>query len=223
MLSAPPTSPTTPVSARHARPRKHQQHHQQYPLHEGGPAPPGMPGALSDEQLALMLAAGEDIAALSADTVAAAASPPPSSAGVGGRAAARQQRKGGAVSLNHLLGFTYEQRGVAASQAHKARWPGPPGSRPAFAGGYRGRHRPHNRDQFVHALFRFGVRSSGDFSRHARDPDHPVPWEEVEDVEMLVDEQQAPTCPICLGPLCAAKVTRCGHVFCWLVGWWVGG
>ena len=27
--------------------------------------------------------------------------------------------------------------------------------------------------------------------------------------------EERPTCPICLGDFCAARMTKCGHIYCW--------
>ena len=45
------------------------------------------------------------------------------------------------------------------------------------------------------------------------DPDTLVDWEQIEQVNLKTSS--VPSCPICLHPPTAAKVTRCGHVFCW--------
>lgn len=44
-------------------------------------------------------------------------------------------------------------------------------------------------------------------------PDQPVDWAKVELVVCPVDGA-ARDCPICLAPAVAAKITKCGHVFC---------
>ena len=44
------------------------------------------------------------------------------------------------------------------------------------------------------------------------DPDVLVVWHDVELV--IADVEQVPQCPICLSPPLAAKITKCGHVYC---------
>ena len=44
------------------------------------------------------------------------------------------------------------------------------------------------------------------------DPDVLVSWHDVELV--IADVEQVPMCPICLEPPLAAKITKCGHVYC---------
>ena len=39
-------------------------------------------------------------------------------------------------------------------------------------------------------------------------------WDLIEEV-MLKTTAKVPSCPICLSPPVAAKITRCGHVYCW--------
>ena len=66
----------------------------------------------------------------------------------------------------------------------------------------------------MQANCQFVVKSSGDYSVHLADPDTLVNWDLVEQV-VLKTTASVPSCPICLYPPKAAKVTRCGHVFCW--------
>merc|ERR1712141_837815 len=52
------------------------------------------------------------------------------------------------------------------------------------------------------------------YSRHLKDPDVIVEWENIEQVR-LKTTSDVPSCPICLYPPTAAKITKCGHVYCW--------
>jgi hypothetical protein len=52
-----------------------------------------------------------------------------------------------------------------------------------------------------------------DYSRHLHDPDLLVDWEKIEEIQ--VDSHEPISCPICLYEPCAAKMTKCGHVYCW--------
>ena len=72
----------------------------------------------------------------------------------------------------------------------------------------------YNKEQYLQANCQFVVKSSGDYSVHLADPDTIVNWDLVEQV-VLKTTASVPSCPICLYPPKAAKVTRCGHVFCW--------
>ena len=60
----------------------------------------------------------------------------------------------------------------------------------------------------------FVVKSGVDYSVHLSDPDILVDWDLVEQVG-LKSSSAVPSCPICLYPPTAAKIARCGHVFCW--------
>ena len=60
----------------------------------------------------------------------------------------------------------------------------------------------------------FVVRQGLDYSKHLKDPDVIVDWDLVEQVR-LKTTSDVPSCPICLYPPTTAKLTRCGHVYCW--------
>ena len=67
---------------------------------------------------------------------------------------------------------------------------------------------------YLFSSCQFVVKSSEDYTVHLTDPDTPVHWEQIEQV-VLKTTSSVPSCPICLYPPKAAKITRCGHVFCW--------
>lgn len=110
-------------------------------------------------------------------------------------------RKSGVVSLNHLLNFTFAPRDTS---------PGPWYGRKQSVGrsGV-----VYNKEQFLQANCQFVVKEEGDYTVHAADADLLVDWSSVEQVRLLCHEM--PSCPICLYPPVAAKITRCGHVYCW--------
>ena len=56
-------------------------------------------------------------------------------------------------------------------------------------------------------------KGSIDHSLHYADPDLAVDWSHVEQVRL--HSMQPMKCPICLSEPQAAKITRCGHVYCW--------
>lgn len=71
----------------------------------------------------------------------------------------------------------------------------------------------YNKEQFLQANCQFVVRSDEDYSVYMGDPDILVDWKFIEQIRVLAPE---PTiCPICLYYPVAAKITRCGHIFCW--------
>ncbi|CAG0895539.1 unnamed protein product [Darwinula stevensoni] len=49
---------------------------------------------------------------------------------------------------------------------------------------------------------------------HMLTPDAHLDWNHIEEVCYPAEEETL-SCPICLGSCRAAKITRCGHVFCW--------
>jgi len=109
-------------------------------------------------------------------------------------------------NINHLLNFQFEPRG---SQANKK---SANNTKQKFFSKSSGPK--YNKEQYLQANCQFVVKSSGDYSVHLADPDTLVNWDLVEQV-VLKTTASVPSCPICLYPPKAAKVTRCGHVFCW--------
>eukprot|EP00742_Colponemidia_sp_Colp-10_P005225 GILJ01005583.1.p1 GENE.GILJ01005583.1~~GILJ01005583.1.p1 ORF type:complete len:757 (+),score=110.33 GILJ01005583.1:243-2513(+) len=106
--------------------------------------------------------------------------------------------KKGVRIANHLLNFSFE---------HKTGTPYGTGSK------RRSKFEPYNRERFLQANFRFLVRDSGDYKMHLVDPDRIVDWVDIEQVALSAPS--AVTCPICLEAPVAAKITKCGHIFCW--------
>ncbi|XP_076020790.1 E3 ubiquitin-protein ligase RNF10 [Genypterus blacodes] len=111
------------------------------------------------------------------------------------------------INLNHLLNFTFEPRG---------------GNGGTGDGGYScwGRrnkwghkHKPFNKELFLQANCQFVVTDDQDYKAHFTDPDTLVNWDCVQQVRIYSHE--VPSCPICLYPPVAARITRCGHIFCW--------
>ncbi|KAL7640779.1 UNVERIFIED_CONTAM: hypothetical protein RMT77_009054 [Armadillidium vulgare] len=70
----------------------------------------------------------------------------------------------------------------------------------------------YNKEHYLHTNCQFVVASGHDYAVYENDPDHLLDWKLVEEVRLHMTE--APSCPICLYPPVAAKVTRCGHIFC---------
>lgn len=60
--------------------------------------------------------------------------------------------------------------------------------------------------------FQFVIKASA--KRKTNDsPDSLIDWSLIEQINIQTSDE--PQCPICLYPPVAAKVTRCGHVYCW--------
>ncbi|XP_053374872.1 RING finger protein 10-like [Mercenaria mercenaria] len=120
-------------------------------------------------------------------------------------------------NLNHLLNFTYEHeinpggnRGAGyGGGAHWSR-----GRQIRYRNAYsRSSKLCYNKEQFLQANCQFVVKDAGDYSVHLMDPDVLVDWDKVEQVRVIGTEP--PSCPICLQYPIAAKMTRCGHIYCW--------
>ncbi|XP_060105675.1 E3 ubiquitin-protein ligase RNF10 [Heteronotia binoei] len=107
------------------------------------------------------------------------------------------------ISLNHLLNFTFEPRGQASHFDGRGSW----GRRNKWE------NKPFNKELFLQANCQFVVCDDQDYTIHFTDPDTLVNWDFVEQVRICSHE--VPSCPICLYPPTAAKITRCGHIFCW--------
>ncbi|XP_019617177.1 PREDICTED: RING finger protein 10-like isoform X1 [Branchiostoma belcheri] len=114
------------------------------------------------------------------------------------------------MNLNHLLNFTYERRENASQYGggQHTSWK----SRNKWGRKGRATH-PFNKEQFLQSNCQFVVRDTGDYTVHSADPDTLVDWSSIEQVRLFSNE--VPSCPICLYPPTAAKITRCGHIYCW--------
>ncbi|XP_018561476.1 RING finger protein 10 [Anoplophora glabripennis] len=112
-------------------------------------------------------------------------------------------------SLNHLLNFSYTPYSPREG-CHSERGRGNGGS-----GGRMLATKKHkyNKEHFLQANCQFIVNHSGDYKQYLNNPDALVDWDLVEQVNVQVSE--FPSCPICLYPPTAAKMTRCGHIYCW--------
>jgi len=117
-------------------------------------------------------------------------------------------------NYNHLLNFQYNARGPVSNAINRGR-----NNR-----GHRGNSKQHyqapnrkayNKSHYLQANCQFIVKSSGDYSVHSVDPDTLVEWSQIEQVHLKTSGSDLTSCPICLFPPTAAKISRCGHVFCW--------
>ncbi|XP_020899737.1 RING finger protein 10 isoform X2 [Exaiptasia diaphana] len=100
-------------------------------------------------------------------------------------------------SLNSLLNFKYAPRERSYNQRVK----------------FTGKRHNFNKERFLQANCQFVVNDTADYTVYGIDPDLLVDWSLVEQVRIFSHE--VPSCPICLYPPKAAKITRCGHVYCW--------
>lgn len=107
-------------------------------------------------------------------------------------------------SLNHLLNFHYAPR----DRDQPARL-----SKTGNNRCYMTKKFSYNKEQFLQANCQFVVRSGEDYEACLASPDQLVEWSKIEQIHILSAEE--PKCPICLYPPVAAKMTKCGHVYCW--------
>ncbi|XP_014215587.1 RING finger protein 10 isoform X2 [Copidosoma floridanum] len=118
----------------------------------------------------------------------------------------KKQNKNG----NHLLNFKLAPRHtLGGSNSYNVhyynRWHS-----------YAQRHK-YDKDQFLQANCQFVVTANGDYSQYLineeNNVDKLIDWELIQQIRIQSSENLS--CPICLYPPVAAKMTRCGHVYCW--------
>ncbi|KAL2721086.1 RING finger protein 10 [Vespula maculifrons] len=117
-------------------------------------------------------------------------------------------------NLNHLLNFHYEPRDM---QSGSDTWRMGNASKGYNRNSNRWlppvqRHK-YNKEQFLQASCQFVVTANEDYSLYLTDPDTLVDWKYIEQVK--IHNTESLSCPICLFSPVAAKMTRCGHVYCW--------
>eukprot|EP00092_Neocalanus_flemingeri_P041147 GFUD01044805.1.p1 GENE.GFUD01044805.1~~GFUD01044805.1.p1 ORF type:complete len:765 (+),score=236.02 GFUD01044805.1:369-2663(+) len=116
-------------------------------------------------------------------------------------------------NYNHLLNFQFSARGPEQNnnRGHNNNR-GPRGKARTYQTPFR---KSYNKSHYLQANCQFIVKTAGDYSGHAVDPDTLVDWDLVEQVHLKTSGTDLTSCPICLFPPTAAKISRCGHVFCW--------
>ncbi|XP_054710309.1 RING finger protein 10-like [Uloborus diversus] len=106
------------------------------------------------------------------------------------------------MNLNHLLNFTLApmdnrdvQNGRRGIYNRKIKFP------------------KYNKELFLQANCQFVARDYGNFLVHQKNPDLLVEWPLIEEIRL--PSHEVPLCPICLYIPVAAKITKCGHIYCW--------
>jgi len=105
-------------------------------------------------------------------------------------------------NLNHLLNFHCVPRELERGHHHQHQQHHGVGSR----------KQRYNKEQFLQANFQFVIRS-GAKAQVNGSPDALIDWSYIEQINIQTTEELQ--CPICLYPPVAAKLTRCGHAYCW--------
>ncbi|KAJ1917643.1 hypothetical protein H4219_003105 [Mycoemilia scoparia] len=108
-------------------------------------------------------------------------------------------------SLNHLLNFKLPPR-LSVTSIEPRRVHG----NNVSGGSY---YKPYDKNAFVNANFRFVLKYGCDLEQYLTNSDAKVDWNDVEQV--IIPSHEATICPICLSPPIAARVTTCGHIYCY--------
>lgn len=110
------------------------------------------------------------------------------------------------TNISHLTNFTFTPRnGVQRENVNRGLF--------QKNGNYCLKRFKYAKEHFLQANCQFVVNSSGDYKQHLSNPDALVDWNYIEQINIQVND--SPLCPICRFPPSAAKITRCGHIYCW--------
>ncbi|KAF7988768.1 hypothetical protein HCN44_007078 [Aphidius gifuensis] len=113
-------------------------------------------------------------------------------------------------NLNHLLNFHYEPREIQGGSSGRRNYDRSSNYNRWVPSVQR---QKYNKELFLQANCQFVVTANGNYSVNLLDPDTLVDWTLIEQIKLHTTENLS--CPICLGPPVAGKMTKCGHVYCW--------
>lgn len=117
----------------------------------------------------------------------------------------RSKGKSVKLSLNHLLNFSYDESYQSSASTVWRKRTGPQW--------YKQSRQRFSKEQYLQANCQFVVREGADYGVLAADADCTVDWSLIE--QLRIYDNEIPSCPICLYPPTVARITRCGHVYCW--------
>jgi Zinc finger, C3HC4 type (RING finger) len=118
----------------------------------------------------------------------------------------------GQTSITHLMNFSLPPSSLY--QSHHRHHPNShrlPRRNPTW--GLGSGYHAVDKARYVHANYRFIVRPDKEYHAQAVDADIHLPWDSVLQILGSV-ETQSTSCPICLSPPVAARMAKCGHIFC---------
>ena len=115
----------------------------------------------------------------------------------------------GQTSITHLMNFSLPPRPQYQPQHHNHRSHQRYNRTWGLGSGYHA----VDKAKYVHANYRFIVRSDREYHTQTVDADVHVGWDAVIQILASADTQST-NCPICLSVPVAPRMAKCGHIFC---------
>lgn len=115
----------------------------------------------------------------------------------------------GQTSITHLMNFSLPPRPQYQPHHHNHR----PQQRYNRTWGLGSGYHAVDKAKYVHANYRFIVRSDREYHTQTVDADVHVGWDAVIQILASADTQST-NCPICLSVPVAPRMAKCGHIFC---------
>ena len=115
----------------------------------------------------------------------------------------------GQTSITHLMNFSLPPRPQYQPQHHGHR----PHQKYNRTWGLGSGYHAVDKAKYVHANYRFIVRSDREYHTQTVDADVHVGWDDVIQILASADTQST-NCPICLSVPVAPRMAKCGHIFC---------